>query len=71
MAFAHDIRAAEHGIAHRAAAALRAAARRYRQYRLEQRTYRELMALSDRELEDVGLSRSMLRSVAHNAATHG
>ncbi len=68
MAFAHDISSARAGIAQRALAVLRGAVAHYRRYRLERRTYRELDALSDRELEDLGLNRAMLRSIAREAA---
>ena len=37
----------------------------YREFR---RTYDELAALSDRELADLGLNRSMLVQIAHEAA---
>ncbi len=70
MAFAHDIRTAETGLAHRISAFFKTAAARYNAWRLEQRTFRELAALSDRELDDLGLNRSMLRSVAHDASLH-
>jgi len=36
--------------------------------RLERETYRELSMLSNHELADLGLSRSELRSIAHEAA---
>lgn len=70
MAFAQDIRAQEGRILHPLARLVRAAAERIRQHRLEQRTFRALSALSDRELDDLGLSRAQLRSVARNAARH-
>lgn len=45
-----------------------AALKTYQQARL---TYNELSSLSDRELSDIGLSRSQLRSVAFEVAQAG
>jgi uncharacterized protein YjiS (DUF1127 family) len=42
--------------------------KRLSQARLERRTVRELSALGNRELEDLGLNRSMIKSVARTAA---
>ena len=36
--------------------------------RVYKQTYRELSMLSDRELADLGLSRSMIRRIAYQAA---
>jgi uncharacterized protein YjiS (DUF1127 family) len=44
---------------------LRAALRRRRVYN---KTYRELSALTSRELEDLGIARSMIRRLAMDAA---
>ncbi|WP_404818229.1 DUF1127 domain-containing protein [Roseobacter sinensis] len=44
------------------------AARRYAKYRVYRITLTELAALSDRELNDLGLSRSMIRGLALEAA---
>ena len=41
---------------------------RNRQYRVYRRTLGELSALSDRELSDLGIHRSAIRSIAHKAA---
>ncbi|UWQ90086.1 DUF1127 domain-containing protein [Aliisedimentitalea scapharcae] len=41
---------------------------RFSRYAMFRRTMNELSALSDRELSDLGLSRSQLRRVAHQAA---
>ena len=38
------------------------------QYRVYRTTIRELSALSDRDLADLGLSRSMIADIAHEAA---
>ena len=43
-------------------------ARSYGQYRVYRTTLSELQSLGDRELADLGLSRSALRSVAYKAA---
>ena len=43
-------------------------ARSFGQYRVYRKTLNELEALNSRELADLGLSRSMLRSVAYTAA---
>ena len=42
--------------------------RRFTQYRTYRTTLDELEALSDRELADLGIARTMLRSVAYQAA---
>ena len=41
---------------------------RIERYRLFQRTLSELSALSDRDLYDLGITRGMVRDVAHDAA---
>ncbi|NNE81302.1 MAG: DUF1127 domain-containing protein [Silicimonas sp.] len=41
---------------------------RYKQYRLYRTTLDELRALSDRDLNDLGLTRGMIRGVAYEAA---
>ena len=38
------------------------------QYRVYRQTLSELQALSQRELSDLGIHRSMIRSIAHEAA---
>jgi len=50
---------------HNALQALRDGIRRYRTYRA---TRDELMALSDHDLQDIGLNRSMIERVALDAA---
>jgi len=47
---------------------LTARAERYKTYR---RTLEELETLSDRELADLGMSRSVLRGIAYKAAYDG
>ena len=41
---------------------------KYQQWRRFRRTYRELSTLTDRELNDLGISRFDLQRVAKNAA---
>ncbi len=41
---------------------------RYAQYRVYSNTLDELQRLSERELDDLGLNRTMLKQVAHQAA---
>lgn len=47
---------------------LQAAAHRHARHRVYRETYNELAALGDRELNDLGLSRSMIRGLAKEAA---
>lgn len=49
------------------AALLETAKTRFARYRLYRQTVRELSGLSDRELADLGLHRSMIRQVARQA----
>jgi uncharacterized protein YjiS (DUF1127 family) len=69
MAYAHtDTQAAHGGLSARfagLAARLRARIERNRRFR---QTFKELSALSNRELADLGLSRSMLRGLAWESA---
>jgi uncharacterized protein YjiS (DUF1127 family) len=44
---------------------------RYKQYRLYSHTVSELRSLSGRDLADLGLSRSMIESVAFSAVYEG
>ncbi len=41
---------------------------RFTQYRMYRKTLKELSVLGNRELEDLGLNRSMLKRVAYQAA---
>ncbi|WP_236545308.1 DUF1127 domain-containing protein [Tropicimonas marinistellae] len=41
---------------------------KYDQYRLYRRTINELSSLSDRSLSDLGLSRAMIKGLAHETA---
>lgn len=42
----------------------------YAEYRVYRKTLSELQALTDRELADLGLSRSEIRRVSYHAAYH-
>jgi uncharacterized protein YjiS (DUF1127 family) len=64
MALVSDIRTTESGVA-RAVASLREAWARRKVYR---QTLTELRSLSERELRDLGLHRSMLTRIALEAA---
>ena len=44
---------------------------RVQRYKTYRRTLEELEMLSDRELADLGISRSMLRAIAYKAAYDG
>jgi uncharacterized protein YjiS (DUF1127 family) len=68
MAYANSTRAVGVSLSDRLAATLtvlRAVVQRRRVYDL---TLRELKALSDRDLADLGIHRSMIRTVAREAA---
>lgn len=57
-----------HSFMDRIAALKDDAAARYAQYRVFRTTLNELQTLSSRELADLGMSRSSLKSVAYEAA---
>lgn len=50
---------------------MRAMIDRYKQYRLYCKTVSELRSLTGRDLADLGLSRSMIESVAYSAVYEG
>lgn len=72
MAYYTQTHSARHSLIERALAATAqmfdAAAQRYAKHRVYRETYSELAALGDRELNDLGLSRSMIRGLALEAA---
>ncbi|MBV1867585.1 MAG: DUF1127 domain-containing protein [Marinosulfonomonas sp.] len=70
MAFLNTSHSIEASIPERAAAAWKSAGEQLALYRLQRRTMRELSALSNHELADLGINRSNIRATAH-AATHG
>jgi len=51
-----------------ASALMAKVAARYAHYRIYHTSVAELRKLSDRDLRDLGLNRSMIKSVAHEAA---
>ena len=68
MAFATEIHGVHADITGRIAATLKSAAMRIANYRIYRKTINELSALSSRELDDLGLSRSMIKRTALEAA---
>lgn len=58
---------ARDGVFGRATGAFQSLGRRFMNYRRFQQTVNELSVLNDRELRDLGLERSSLKSVAHQA----
>lgn len=67
MAFASDIRSTATGQS-RLGATFGELAARYARYTLYRKTLNELASLSNRELSDMGLCRSQIRSVAYEHA---
>ncbi|WP_319824318.1 DUF1127 domain-containing protein [Thalassovita sp.] len=65
MAYASDIRTANGGFADRFAALIKDLGARYARHKTYRKTLNELASLSNRELRDLGLCRSQLRSVAY------
>ena len=68
MAFATEIHALNGDITHRIAATFKSAVARFACYRVYRNTVSELNELSTREMDDLGLSRSMIKRVALEAA---
>jgi len=68
MAYATEIHASHGDITHRIAAKLKSAAQRFSNYRVYRKTVSELSALSTRELDDLGISRSMIKRISLEAA---
>lgn len=68
MAFATETRSINAGIVDRMSAYARGIAARYSQYRVYRQTVVELSRLTARELDDLGIHRSMISSIAHEAA---
>ncbi|WP_172293051.1 DUF1127 domain-containing protein [Pseudoruegeria sp. HB172150] len=68
MAFTNDIKAYETGLVFRLRQEFDRARAAYGKRRLYNETLRELQELSHRELSDLGISRSELRSIARTAA---
>ncbi|MFN4154568.1 MAG: DUF1127 domain-containing protein [Paracoccaceae bacterium] len=68
MAYVNSSRAASYGIADRAAAIVKTIRVSLERRRVFKQTVRELQALSNRELADLGIHRSMISRVANEAA---
>ncbi|GAB4557254.1 MAG: DUF1127 domain-containing protein [Ruegeria sp.] len=68
MAVASTNSAVKSASAFRFASLIEAAKTRFARYRLYRQTVNELSELSDRELADLGLHRSMIRRLAMQAA---
>ncbi len=68
MAFASEIHALNGDITHRIAAAYKSMAARFASHRVYRQTVSELSELSTRELDDLGISRSMIKRIALEAA---
>ena len=65
------VRTADHGLAGWLEARLNEARERVARYRRYRTTLSELEAMTDRDLTDLGLRRSMLREIAREAARQG
>jgi len=68
MAFATETRSTGASIVERIAAYAEEFKTRRAQYRMYRQTVKELSALTARELDDLGVHRSMIQSIAHEAA---
>lgn len=68
MAYVNSSRAASYGIADRAAAIVKTIRVGLERRRVFKQTVRELQALSNRELADLGIHRTMITRVANEAA---
>ncbi|MEM8632241.1 MAG: DUF1127 domain-containing protein [Pseudomonadota bacterium] len=68
MAYANDIKQEGARLSDAPARLARTIAQRWRAHRAYRTTLNELRSLSDRELNDLGLNQSMLRSIAREAS---
>lgn len=68
MAYVNSASAASTSFVTGISSAVETLVTRYKQYRMYRETFDGLNALTDRELRDLGLSRSELRSVAQESA---
>lgn len=68
MAYATDIRTADHGLLDRVSGTFKAFAAARAQRKAYRETVRELQALTPRELADLGISRSEILYLAREAA---
>jgi len=68
MAYVNTTRAANNGIADRFAAIVKSVKDAAQRRRVYNQTARELNALNERELSDLGIHRSMITTIATEAA---
>nr|WP_319246853.1 DUF1127 domain-containing protein [uncultured Celeribacter sp.] len=68
MAYANDIRNAATAPSALSGGLFKAVAERFARYKVYRETVLELSELSDRDLADLGMSRSTIRAVAYEAA---
>lgn len=68
MAYVNTTRSAELGLGDRVNGLVKLIAESIRRRRVYAQTLRELNALSSRELEDLGIHRSMIAAIAADAA---
>ncbi|MGH1368721.1 MAG: DUF1127 domain-containing protein [Maritimibacter sp.] len=68
MAYATDIRTADHGLLDRASGAFKAITKAAAQRKVYRTTLKELRELSARDLADLGISRSEITFLAREAA---
>jgi len=68
MAYATDIRAYGASLGQRVSELRAATADRFAKYSVYRTTLNELDALNDRDLSDLGISRSMIKGIAIEAA---
>jgi len=68
MAFTTEFHGTNAAVTGRFSAILKSATDRVANYRLYRKTVNELSALSMRELDDLGLNRSMIKRIALEAA---
>lgn len=68
MAYANDVRVSGNGFINALNGFRAAVAERFANYQVFRATVAELQVLSDRELSDMGISRSMIKRIAIEAA---
>lgn len=68
MAYMNTTRTAPATILDRFTSAMIAVKAAYKRRRIYDQTLRELSALSDRDLDDLGMHRTMISEIAHQAA---
>lgn len=68
MAYANDVRVSGNGFINALNSFRAAVAERFANYQVFRATVAELEVLSDRELSDMGISRSMIKRIAIEAA---